>query len=109
MDAGTAILVITLETPVDPTVTTDAATGLQTVTENKPKIKTETIKAPHAGTLALPTLKDQVVSVGVVVATVSPGTMSVSGRLTPDQQYRLLGAPTDAEVTLKGGPAPWPA
>ena len=107
VDAGTAILLITLETPVDPTVTTDAATGVQTVTENKPKIKTETIKAPHAGTLALPTLKDQVASVGVVIATVSPGTMSVSGTLTPDQQYRLLGAPTDAEVTLKGGPAPF--
>ncbi|HEY5518331.1 MAG TPA: secretion protein HlyD [Cellulomonas sp.] len=107
VDAGTAILVITLETPVDPTVTTDPETGVQTVTENKPKVKTETIKAPHAGTLALPTLKDQVVSVGDVVATVSPGTMSVSGTLTPDQQYRLLGAPADAQVTLKGGPAPF--
>jgi len=107
VDAGAAILVITLETPVDPTVTTDPETGVQTVTENKPKVKTETIKAPHAGTLALPTLKDQVVSVGDVVATVSPGTMSVSGTLTPDQQYRLLGAPADAQVTLKGGPAPF--
>ncbi|NMM16397.1 MAG: secretion protein HlyD [Cellulomonas sp.] len=107
VDAGTAILLITLETPVDPTVTTDAETGVQTVTANKPKIKTETIKVPHAGTLALPTLKDQVVSVGDVIATVSPGTMSVSGTLTPDQQYRLLGAPADAEVTLKGGPAPF--
>jgi biotin carboxyl carrier protein len=107
VDAGTAILVITLETPVDPTVTTDAETGVQTVTENKPKIKTETVKAPHAGTITLPTLKDQVVSVGDTVASVSPGTMSVSGTLTPDQQYRLLGAPTDAEVTLKGGPAPF--
>lgn len=107
VDAGMAILVITLETPVDPTVTTDAETGVQTVTENKPKIKTETVKAPHAGTLTLPTLKDQVVSVGDTVASVSPGTMSVSGTLTPDQQYRLLGAPTDAEVTLKGGPAPF--
>ncbi|PVU82299.1 secretion protein HlyD [Cellulomonas sp. WB94] len=107
VDAGTAILVITLETPVDPTVTTNAETGVQTVTENKPKITTATIKAPHAGTLTLPTLKDQVVSVGDVVATVSPGTMSVSGTLTPDQQYRLLGAPADAKVSLKGGPAPF--
>lgn len=107
VDTGTPILVITLETPVDPTVTTNAETGVQTVTENKPKVTTATIKAPHAGTLTLPTLKDQVVSVGNVVATVSPGTMSVSGTLTPDQQYRLLGAPADAQVTLKGGPAPF--
>jgi len=41
------------------------------------------------------------------VATVTPGTLSVSGTLTPDQQYRLIGAPTQATVTLNGGPAPF--
>ena len=52
--------------------------------------------APVAGTLTLPTLKDQVVSVGDEVGKVSPGTLSVTGTLTPDQQYRLVGAPTQA-------------
>jgi biotin carboxyl carrier protein len=107
VDVGTPILVITQEQPVDPTVATDPTTGAQTVTANKPSVKTETIKAPHAGTLALPTLKDQIVAVGDAVGSVSPGTMSVSGTLTADQQYRMIGPPTQAQVTLKGGPAPF--
>src|SRR3712207_606497 len=53
------------------------------------------------------TLKDQVLAVGDTVGTVAPGTLSVTGTLTPDQQYRLLSAPTQADVTLRGGPAPF--
>ena len=105
--AGAPVLEITLETPVEPTVTTDPETGEQTVRENRPRIRRENVVAPVAGTLALTALKDQVVSVGDTVGTVSPGTLSVTGTLTPDQQYRLLTAPTEAEVTLTGGPAPF--
>ena len=47
------------------------------------------------------------VSVGDEVGKVAPGTLSVTGTLTPDQQYRLVGAPTQASVTLTGGPAPF--
>lgn len=104
---GTPLLEIRQETPQDPLVKTDPVTGEQTTTERKPKVTVEVVKAPVAGTLAMPTLKDQVVAVGDEVATVSPGTLSVSGTLTPDQQYRLIGAPTTARVTLNGGPAPF--
>lgn len=107
VDAGTKILEITLETPVEPTVTTNAESGEQTTRENKPKIKRETVTAATAGTLTLTALKDQLVSVGDPIGSVAPGTLSVSGTLTPDQQYRLLAAPTEAQVTLKGGPAPF--
>jgi len=107
VDAGAAVLVISLETPVDPTVTTNPDTGEQTTTEHPPTVKKVTVTAPVAGTLSLPTLKDQLVSVGDAVATINPGTLSVTGTLTADQQYRLLGAPTEAAVTLKGGPAPF--
>jgi biotin carboxyl carrier protein len=107
VDAGTPLLTIRQETPQDPEVTTDPETGEQTVTERKPKVVVETVKAPIAGTLTMPTLKDQVVSVGDVIGSVAPGTLSVSGTLTPDQQYRLVGAPTEATVTLTGGPAPF--
>lgn len=107
VDAGTPLLEITLETPVEPTVTTNPENGEQTVRENRPRIKRETVTAPTAGTLTLTALKDQIVSVGDGIGSVSPGTLSVSGTLTPDQQYRLLAAPTEAEVTLKGGPAPF--
>ncbi|GAA3804364.1 efflux RND transporter periplasmic adaptor subunit [Cellulomonas soli] len=107
VDAGTPLLKIRQETPQDPLVTTDPATGEQTTTERKPKVVVETVTAPIAGTLTLPTLKDQTVSVGDVLGSVAPGTLSVSGTLTPDQQYRLVGAPGEASVTLTGGPAPF--
>lgn len=105
--AAAPILEITLETPVDPTVIVDPETGEETVRENRPRIRRETVTAPVAGTLALTALTDQVVSVGDTIGSVSPGTLSVTGTLTPDQQYRLLTAPTEAEVTLTGGPAPF--
>ncbi|WP_456845233.1 efflux RND transporter periplasmic adaptor subunit [Cellulomonas sp. P5_C6] len=104
---GTPILEIRQETPQDPIVTTNPETGEQTTTERRPKVVVETVKAPVAGTLSMPTLKDQVVSVGDEVGKVAPGTLSVTGTLTPDQQYRLVGAPTQASVTLNGGPAPF--
>lgn len=88
-------------------MTTDPETGVQTVTENKPKVVTQTVRAGTAGVVHVSVLKDQVVSVGDAVGTVAPGTLSVQGTLTPDQQYRLIGAPGEATVTLKGGPAPF--
>ncbi|GEL96506.1 secretion protein HlyD [Cellulomonas terrae] len=105
--AGAPVLEIRQETPQDPVVRTDPTTGEQTTTERRPKVTVETVKAPVAGTLTLPTLKDQVVSVGDEVGKVAPGTLSVTGTLTPDQQYRLVGAPTQGAVTLTGGPAPF--
>ncbi len=107
VEAGAPVLEIRLETPQDPIVKTDPATGVETVTERKPKVTLATVTAPTAGTLTLPTLKDQLVSVGDQVATVAPGTLSVTGTLTADQQYRLIGAPAEGTVTLKGGPAPF--
>ncbi|WP_315097997.1 secretion protein HlyD [uncultured Cellulomonas sp.] len=104
---GTPVLEIRQETPQDPIVKTNPETGEVTTTERKPKVVVETVKAPVAGTLSLPTLKDQVLSVGDEVGKVAPGTLSVTGTLTPDQQYRLVGAPTQASVTLNGGPAPF--
>ncbi|MFI2755126.1 secretion protein HlyD [Cellulomonas sp. P22] len=107
VEVGTPVLEVTLETPVEPTVATNPETGEQTVTENKPKIKKETIKASSAGTLTLTALKEQIVAVGDTVGSVAPGTLSVTGALSADQQYRLLGLPGEAQVTLKGGPAPF--
>ncbi len=104
---GAPLLEITQETPVEPTVTTDPETGAQTVRENRPKVRRETVTSPVAGTVTLTALKDQVVEVGDSIGSVAPGTLSVTGTLTPDQQYRLLTVPTQAEVTLKGGPAPF--
>ena len=105
--AGAPLIEIRLETPIEPTITTNPETGEQTVVEHRPKVTKQTVTAAIAGTLRLTVLKDQIVSVGDEIGSISPGTLSVTGTLTPDQQYRLISAPTEAEVTLKGGPAPF--
>ncbi|MGM0928550.1 MAG: efflux RND transporter periplasmic adaptor subunit [Actinomycetota bacterium] len=66
------------------------------------------VVAPAAGKLTdLSVLVDQQVSVGAEAATISPGTFSVTGTLTADQQFRLLDRPSSATVTVNGGPAPF--
>ena len=101
------VLWIKSEEPVDPVVTVDAETGEETVTEQEPKVTWTSALAPAPGTVDITVLKDQAVTVGETIGTVSPGTLSVSGTLTADQQYRLVGATGEAQVTLKGGPAPF--
>lgn len=105
--AGTPLLQIVHAEPQDPLVKTDAETGVQTVTERPDKLTRETVTAPVAGTLTMATLKDQVVSVGDDFGSVSPGTLSVTGTMSAAQQYRLLGLPAEASVSLTGGPAPF--
>lgn len=107
VEPGTPVLEIRSETPVEPTVTTDPETGAQTITENRPRVTKEVVTAPVAGTLHLTVLKGQLVSIGDAIGTVAPGTLSVTGTLSPDQRYRLITVPTEAEVTLHGGPAPF--
>jgi hypothetical protein len=108
VDAATPVVEIRQETPQEPVTSTDPSTGEQVVTARPPKVTKVTVTAGSAGTLAtLTALKDQIVSVGDVVGTVSPGTLSVTGSLLPEQQYRLLSPPTEAAITVKGGPAPF--
>lgn len=105
--AGDPVLQIRHEEPRDPLVKTDPETGEQTVTERSPKVTRQTVTAPIAGTLDLTALVEQLVSVGDPIGSVAPGTLSVTGTLTAAQQYRLINAPAEAEVTLTGGPAPF--
>ncbi|MFJ3403704.1 secretion protein HlyD [Promicromonospora sp. NPDC090134] len=103
----TRVLWIKSEEPVEPVVEVDEKTGEETVTEQEPKVTWTSALAPVSGTVDITALKDQAVAVGEVIGTISPGTLSVSGTLTADQQYRLVGAKGSAQVTLKGGPAPF--
>ncbi|MFP3712295.1 secretion protein HlyD [Puerhibacterium sp. TATVAM-FAB25] len=105
--AGADVLRVRLEEPRDPQVSVDPETGVETVTERSPRATVTTVTAPVAGTLDVTVLEDQEVAVGDVIGTVSPGTLSVQGTLSADQQYRLVGAAGEAQVTLKGGPAPF--
>lgn len=67
------------------------------------------VLATADGTVAeLSVLPKQQLSVGADVASLDPGTFSVSGTLTSDQQFRILGRANTALVTVNGGPAPFP-
>ena len=105
---GAPLLEVTLETPQEPLVTTNKETGEETVTERKPKVTKSTMKATTAGTVATFTaIKDQEVTVGETFATISPGTLSVTASMVPEQQFRLLTIPSEGTVTVTGGPAPF--
>ena len=66
------------------------------------------VVAPADGTVEqVSVLLKQQVSVGTEVASLDPGTFSVSGTLTADQQFRILGRTSTATVTVNGGPAPF--
>jgi macrolide-specific efflux system membrane fusion protein len=69
-------------------------------------VKTVTLLAGSAGVLSsFPVIVGQVVSVGETVGQVAPPSFSVSGALPAEQQYRLLNRPTEALVSITGGPA----
>ena len=102
VEATTALLDLTVPTTPPVSAAPDAPPPA-------PTTRTVTIRAGSAGTLAsLAVLVDQEVAVGSDLATVSPGTLSVSAPLTQAQQFRLLRPPGSAEAQAPGGPAPFP-
>lgn len=99
---------------VDQGASVDAGTVLMTVWTEVPRengtfwYKESEVTAPTSGVLSsLSVMVDQQISVGEVVAHVAPASFHVSGTLAPEQQYRLLNQPTEAEVAITGGPAPF--
>jgi macrolide-specific efflux system membrane fusion protein len=93
VDVGTPILTLRAQVPnADGTVST----------------KDATVVSPSAGVLSsLPALVGQSFAVGDAVAQVAPPGFTVSGTLPPEQLYRLINQPTEALVTIAGGPAPF--
>lgn len=64
--------------------------------------------APMAGDLSdVALVKNQPTSIGTEFAKITPDSFHVLGKVEPVQLYRLLNAPTDATVTIAGGPAPF--
>jgi membrane fusion protein, macrolide-specific efflux system len=107
VNQGDVIYDIKVETPRDPVETTGPDGSIQ-ITQPKPIVTFEKVLAPTTGVLtSLTVLHGQAVSVGDTTGQVAPPTFSVSGTLEPAQQYRLLDRPTEATVTITGGPAPF--
>lgn len=97
--ADTPVMTIRSETPGE---------FLPDGTQKAPVVKTVTVTAGAAGVISsLPVIVGQTVAVGDAVAQVAPTTFNVTGSLPPEQQYRLLTKPADAQVTITGGPAPF--
>ncbi|MGO4692264.1 efflux RND transporter periplasmic adaptor subunit [Glaciibacter sp. 2TAF33] len=104
---GDTLYDIKVETPRDPVETTDAA-GNMSVTQPKPLVSFAKVLAPSSGTLSsLAVIHGQSVAVGDTTGQVAPPTFSVSGSLSPEQQYRLVTRPTEASVAITNGPAPF--
>lgn len=71
-------------------------------------VKNIDVVAPEAGELSsFELVKGQPVSLGVEVAKLTPARFHVVGTVDPVLLYRLVGAPTEAQVTIQGGPAPF--
>lgn len=105
--AGERIFDIKVETVKDPVETTDAA-GQVTTTQPKPAISFTKVLAPVTGTVSsLAVIHGQSVAIGDESGQVAPPTFSVSGSLSPEQQYRLQTRPTEATVAITNGPAPF--
>jgi macrolide-specific efflux system membrane fusion protein len=104
---GDTLYDIKVETLRDPVETTDAA-GNTSVTQPKPLVSFAKVLAPSSGTLSsLTVIHGQSVAIGDTTGQVAPPTFSVSGSLSPEQQYRLLTRPTEASVAITNGPAPF--
>lgn len=104
---GAPLYDIRVETVPDPVEKTDAD-GLVSITQPKTVVTFVKVLAPASGTLsALTVIHGQSVAIGEATGQVAPPTFSVSGSLSPEQQYRLLSRPTEASVAIDGGPAPF--
>ncbi|KRC58330.1 hypothetical protein ASE14_17095 [Agromyces sp. Root81] len=107
VSAGQKLYDIKVEDKVEP-VETVGPDGMPTMTTPKPSFHFEKVLAPSAGVLSsLDVITGQPVATGDVTGQVAPPSFNVTATLSPEQQYRLTSAPTEALVTIAGGPAPF--
>lgn len=66
-----------------------------------------TLQAPITGTVKLALDLQEETAKTTTVFSVTPGTLSVEGTLTPQEQFMILELPSTAKVTLAGGPEPF--
>jgi macrolide-specific efflux system membrane fusion protein len=101
---GDTLVRIRQEIVHDPVTSTDAD-GNVTVAQPESTWKTAAVTAPIAGTVsAVTSLVGQIVAVGDAVAKVAPTTFSVSGPIKPEDRYKLVEQPKEAQVEAVGGP-----
>lgn len=73
-----------------------------------PYQRVQTIYAGANGILSsFSVLVGQIVGIGDVVGQVAPQSFNVTATIAPEQLYRLTEQPTEAQVAVQGGPAPF--
>ncbi|MEH3089195.1 MAG: efflux RND transporter periplasmic adaptor subunit [Microbacterium arborescens] len=107
---------VTIRSTVDGTVTevqvaegqsVEAGQVMYLVKQFDP-VRTIEVTAPEAGDLLeFPIVKGQTTAIGGEVASLSPARFHVLGPVDPVLLYRLIDAPTEAQVSIQGGPAPF--
>lgn len=107
---------VTVRSQLDGAITNVAVTQGQSVTAGQvlftvkqtSPVKTIDVVAPEAGELAsFELVKGQSVTLGAEVAKLTPARFHLIGTVDPVLLYRLVGAPTEGQVTIQGGPAPF--
>lgn len=107
VSAGQKLFDIKVEDKVEPVEST-GPDGLPMTTMPRATFHFEKVLAPTAGVLSsLDVIAGQPVATGDVAGQVAPPSFNVTATLSPEQQYRLTSAPTEALVTIAGGPAPF--
>ncbi|MDQ7878809.1 HlyD family efflux transporter periplasmic adaptor subunit [Microbacterium sp. QXD-8] len=87
--------------------TVAAGQKLFTIKQNDP-VKNIDVVAPEAGEVTeIAVVKGQPASIGGELVTLTPARYHVQATVDPVQLYRLQGAPSEASVTIQGGPAPF--
>ena len=107
---------VTVRSTVDGTVTDVRVAQGQSVTAGQvlfvvkqfEPVRSIEITAPEAGELtAFSIVKGQGTSIGAEVASLAPTRFHVLGTVEPVLLYRLINAPSEAQLTIAGGPAPF--
>ncbi|PRB15121.1 efflux RND transporter periplasmic adaptor subunit [Microbacterium sp. MYb62] len=84
-----------------------AGQKLFTIRQEDPR-KDIDVLAPEAGDVSeIALVKGQTTSVGTETYTLTPARYHLLATVDPVQLYRLVNAPTEATVTITGGPAPF--
>lgn len=87
--------------------TVAAGQKLFTIKQDDPK-KDIDVLAPEAGEISdIALVKGQPTSIGTEIYTLTPSRYHLLATVEPVQLYRLVNAPSEASVTITGGPAPF--
>lgn len=87
--------------------TVAAGQKLFTIKQDEPR-KDIDVVAPEAGDVSeIALVKGQMTTVGTETYTLTPARYHLLATVEPVQLYRLVNAPTEASVTITGGPAPF--